>query len=205
MSSPPCSASARRTWTRSAPRWTGTASTATSNGPVPSGSPPRNTRSTGSARPRTATAAHSWTPVPCGPRSTRPPTWLAWGLAAACERLGVRIFERTPATGLASDAAGVTIRTPDGVVRAVQVALATSAFPALVRRLRPFVVPVYDYVLMTEPLSAAQRAGIGWRNRQGIGDSGNQFHYYRLTADDRILWGGYDAIYHFGRGIRAAY
>jgi glycine/D-amino acid oxidase-like deaminating enzyme len=66
-------------------------------------------------------------------------------------------------------------------------------------------VPVYDYVLMTEPLSAAQRAGIGWRNRQGIGDSGNQFHYYRLTADDRILWGGYDAIYHFGRGIRAAY
>jgi glycine/D-amino acid oxidase-like deaminating enzyme len=51
----------------------------------------------------------------------------------------------------------------------------------------------------------AQRAEIGWRNRQGIGYSGNQFHYYRLTADDRILWGGYDAIYHFGRGIRAAY
>ena len=29
----------------------------------------------------------------------------------------------------------------------------------------------------------------------------NRFHYYRLTADDRILWGGYDAIYHFGNGI----
>jgi len=130
---------------------------------------------------------------------------LAWGLAAAGERLGVRIFERTPATALDSDADGVTVRTPDGVLRAGQVALATSAFPALVRRLRPYVVPVYDYVLMTEPLSAAQRAGIGWRHRQGIGDSGNQFHYYRLTADDRILWGGYDAIYHFGRGIRAAY
>ena len=133
------------------------------------------------------------------------PARLAWGLAAACERLGVRIFERTPATGLASDADGVTVRTADGLVRAGQVALATSAFPALLRRLRPYVVPVYDYVLMTEPLSAAQRAGIGWRNRQGIGDSGNQFHYYRLTADDRILWGGYDAIYHFGHGIRAAY
>jgi glycine/D-amino acid oxidase-like deaminating enzyme len=91
------------------------------------------------------------------------------------------------------------------VLRAGQVALATSAFPALVRRLRPYVVPVYDYVLMTEPLSAAQRNAIGWRNRQGVGDSANQFHYYRLTADDRILWGGYDAIYHFGRGIRAAY
>jgi glycine/D-amino acid oxidase-like deaminating enzyme len=133
------------------------------------------------------------------------PARLARGLAAACERLGVRIFEGTPATGLADDGDGVTVRTRDGVLRAAQVALGTSAFPALVRRLRPYIVPVYDYVLVTEPLSAAQQARIGWRNRQGIGDSGNQFHYYRLTADDRILWGGYDAIYHFGRGIRRAY
>jgi glycine/D-amino acid oxidase-like deaminating enzyme len=133
------------------------------------------------------------------------PARLAWGLAAACERLGVGIFEGTPATGLASDADGVTVRTRDGVLRAGRVALGTSAFPALLRRLRPYIVPVYDYVLVTEPLSAAQRTGIGWRNRQGIGDSGNQFHYYRLTADNRILWGGYDAIYHFGRRVRAAY
>jgi glycine/D-amino acid oxidase-like deaminating enzyme len=133
------------------------------------------------------------------------PAALAWGLAAACERLGVRIAERTPATALASDADGVRVRLRDGVLRAGQVALGTSAFPALVRRLRPYIVPVYDYVLVTEPLGAAQRAAIGWRNRQGIGDSGNQFHYYRLTADDRIVWGGYDAIYHFGRGLRAAY
>jgi glycine/D-amino acid oxidase-like deaminating enzyme len=133
------------------------------------------------------------------------PARLAWGLAAACERLGVRIFERTPATGLAAGADGVTVRTRDGVLRADQVALGTSAFPALLSRLRPYIVPVYDYVLVTEPLSAAQRAEVGWPNRQGISDSGNQFHYYRLTGDDRILWGGYDAIYHFGRGIRAAY
>ncbi len=133
------------------------------------------------------------------------PAALAWGLAAACERLGVRIAERTPATALASDADGVRVRLRDGVLRAGQVALGTSAFPALVRRLRPYIVPVYDYVLVTEPLGAAQRAAIGWRNRQGVGDSGNQFHYYRLTADDRIVWGGYDAIYHFGRGLRAAY
>jgi glycine/D-amino acid oxidase-like deaminating enzyme len=133
------------------------------------------------------------------------PARLAWGLAAACERLGVRVFERTPVLGLALAGDGVAVRTRDGVLRAGQVALGTGAFPAPLRRLRPYIVPVYDYVLVTEPLSAAQRAGIGWRNRQGIGDSANQFHYYRLTADDRILWGGYDAIYHFGRGIRAAY
>jgi glycine/D-amino acid oxidase-like deaminating enzyme len=65
-------------------------------------------------------------------------------------------------------------------------------------------VPVYDYVLMTEPLTAAQLAGIGWRHRQGAADAGNQFHYYRLTADNRILWGGYDAVYYNGGRITAA-
>jgi len=133
------------------------------------------------------------------------PARLAWGLAAACERIGVRIAERTPATALASDADGVIVRTRRGVLRARRAVLATNAFPSLVKRLRPYTVPVYDYVLVTEPLSAAQLASVGWRNRQGIGDSGNQFHYYRLIADNRILWGGYDAVYHFGRVMRAAY
>ena len=82
-----------------------------------------------------------------------------------------------------------------------QVALGTNAFPSLLRRVRPYVVPVYDYALMTEPLRDSQLAEIGWRNRQGIGDSANQFHYYRLTADNRILFGGYDAVYHFGKKI----
>ncbi len=129
------------------------------------------------------------------------PAKLAYGLRAAAESLGVRLHEGTPATGLAADGAGMRVRTPDGSVRARQVALATNAFPPLLRRIRSYVVPVYDYALMTEPLSAEQRAAIGWKGRQGIGDSANQFHYYRLTADDRILWGGYDAIYHFGNGI----
>jgi glycine/D-amino acid oxidase-like deaminating enzyme len=68
--------------------------------------------------------------------------------------------------------------------------------------MRPYVVPVYDYALMTEPLSAAQLEAVGWRNRQGIGDVANQFHYYRLTADNRILWGGYDAVYYWRNGLR---
>jgi glycine/D-amino acid oxidase-like deaminating enzyme len=66
-------------------------------------------------------------------------------------------------------------------------------------------VPVYDYALMSEPLSAAQRAAIGWEGREGISDRTNRFHYYRTTRDGRILWGGYDAIYHFGSRQRAAY
>ena len=64
-------------------------------------------------------------------------------------------------------------------------------------------MPVYDYVLVTEPLSPEQQDAVGWEGRQGLADLGNQFHYYRLTADNRILWGGYDVIYHFGSRIRA--
>src|SRR5207342_2728196 len=69
------------------------------------------------------------------------------------------------------------------------------------RRVRPYIVPVYDYALTTVPLDDDQLASIGWKERQGIGDSANQFHYYRLTPDNRILFGGYDAVYHFGRKI----
>jgi glycine/D-amino acid oxidase-like deaminating enzyme len=58
---------------------------------------------------------------------------------------------------------------------------------------------------MTEPLTDEQLASVGWTNRQGVGDLANQFHYSRLTADHRILWGGYDAIYHRGRRVRASY
>ena len=58
---------------------------------------------------------------------------------------------------------------------------------------------------MTEPLTDGQLDSIGWTNRQGLGDSANQFHYFRLTADNRILWGGYDAVYPYGGRVRAEY
>ncbi|MEU0552290.1 FAD-dependent oxidoreductase [Micromonospora sp. NPDC005979] len=102
-------------------------------------------------------------------------------------------------TDLAGSAA--TGRGRPGVVRARRIVLATNAFPPLLRRLRAYVVPVYDHVLMTEPLSPAQRDAIGWRNRQGLADTGNQFHYYRITRDGRILFGGYDAVYHYGNRV----
>ena len=49
---------------------------------------------------------------------------------------------------------------------------------------------------MTEPLTPEQKASVGWDGREGVADMANQFHYYRITADDRILFGGYDAVYH---------
>ncbi|MEZ0107554.1 glycine/D-amino acid oxidase-like deaminating enzyme [Catenulispora sp. EB89] len=129
------------------------------------------------------------------------PARLAFGLRDACLRLGVRIHEKSPVSVLERDDLRMRVATDNGEVLAPKVALATNAFPSLLRRVRPFIVPVYDYALMTEPLSEAQMAAIGWEHRQGIGDSANHFHYYRLSADNRILWGGYDAVYHFGSKI----
>ena len=126
------------------------------------------------------------------------PARLTWGLRAAAIARGVRLLENTPALGLERSGTGVSVTTPHGRVDAGRVILATNAFPPLLRRLRAWMLPVYDHVLMTAPLSADQIASIGWTERQGMTDSGNQFHYYRRTEDDRILWGGYDAIYYFG-------
>ncbi|MCW2747509.1 MAG: dependent oxidoreductase, partial [Nocardioidaceae bacterium] len=124
------------------------------------------------------------------------PARLAKDLARVAADLGVEIFEHSPATELDIPRHGaVTVRTPRGKIVAKHVALATNIFTPLLRRYARLLVPVYDYALMTEPLTSEQIAGIGWKNRQGLGDVANQFHYYRLSADNRILWGGYDAIH----------
>jgi glycine/D-amino acid oxidase-like deaminating enzyme len=133
------------------------------------------------------------------------PARMAAELARVCEERGVEIFERSHVTGLDTSGPGVVVATADGRVEASRAALATNVFPSLIKRNRLMTVPVYDYVLMTEPLTDAQVASIGWQDRQGIGDMANQFHYYRITKDNRILFGGYDAIYHYGRKVDPAY
>lgn len=140
------------------------------------------------------------------------PAKLAWGLRSLALAAGVAIYEYTRVVNLSSTATSVVAATVSGrgepaaataagVIHAARVVLATNAFPPLLRRLRQYIVPVYDYALMTRPLSALELSSIGWRNRQGLGDTTNQFHYYRLSADNRILFGGYDAIYHFGNRV----
>jgi glycine/D-amino acid oxidase-like deaminating enzyme len=123
---------------------------------------------------------------------------LGDGLRAAAASDGVRIHEYSPVRALRRTAAGVSVVTDGGVVDARRVLLATSAYPPLLRAIGRYIAPVYDYVLATEPLGERMREAIGWAGRQGISDIGNQFHYYRLTADWRIVWGGYDAVYRYG-------
>lgn len=127
------------------------------------------------------------------------PALLATELARAASELGVEIFQQTRVTGLAlagrGPGAAVVLRTtsPDGGARVLadRVLLGTSAFPSLLRRYRRHTVAARAHLVATEPLSAELRGAIGWRGRQGLADLANRSHHYRLTADDRIVFGAY--------------
>lgn len=129
------------------------------------------------------------------------PARLVFELARVCAEKGVTIYEHTPALKVTREGSRVSAQTPGGAITAQRVVLATNVFPSLLRRNRLHTVPVYDYVLGTQPLTSEQLDSIGWQGRQGISDTANQFHYYRLSADNRILWGGYDAAYYYGRKV----
>ena len=133
------------------------------------------------------------------------PGKLAREMLRTVRELGVEVFRKSPVKDLSAEADSITLSLGSGIVRANRVALGTNAYPSLLKRYRLHTIPVYDYVLMTEPLTAAQKKEIGWSGREGIADLANQFHYYRISADDRILFGGYDAVYHFGGRIRPRY
>ena len=133
------------------------------------------------------------------------PARLVWGLERACISLGVKIFENSHVESLERTNNGMIVHTPYGSVYANKVALATNIFKSLLKRAQKYVVPVYDFQLVTEPLTDEQMKSIGWSDREGLSDAGNQFHYYRLTKDNEILWGGYDAIYNFRGKVRQEY
>ncbi|HJQ64940.1 MAG TPA: FAD-binding oxidoreductase, partial [Gemmatimonadales bacterium] len=82
--------------------------------------------------------------------------------------------------------------------------LATSAYThQLLPRIAWRMIPLYDYILVSEPLTAAQRQAIGWQRRQGVTDCRTFFNYYRLTPDGRVLWGTSEAAYYSGNRVDA--
>jgi glycine/D-amino acid oxidase-like deaminating enzyme len=96
----------------------------------------------------------------------------------------------------------VAIRSHDTTLSARRVVLATSAYTHhLLPELRHRFIPLYDYILVSEPLTPAQREILGWQNRQGITDGRTFFNYYRPTRDGRVLWGTSEATYYRGNRV----
>ncbi|HSS45313.1 MAG TPA: FAD-binding oxidoreductase, partial [Thermoanaerobaculia bacterium] len=133
------------------------------------------------------------------------PLKLLDGLRREALRLGVRIFERTRVLGFDFRRGEVVVRAEAGNVAARKVVLATNAYTHyLLPRLSARFLPLYDYVLVSEPLTAAQRESIGWEKRRGVTDARTFFNYYRLTSDGRILWGTSEAVYFSGNRVDQA-
>jgi glycine/D-amino acid oxidase-like deaminating enzyme len=130
------------------------------------------------------------------------PVKLVDGLRHEARRLDVRVHERSRVESLRQAGAGVELRTVGGMLRSPRVVLATSAYthqllPQVTRRF----IPLYDYILVSDPLTPGQRALIGWRGREGVTDGRSFFNYYRLTTDGRILWGTSEAAYYRGNRV----
>jgi glycine/D-amino acid oxidase-like deaminating enzyme len=121
------------------------------------------------------------------------PIKLVDKLAATLTASGVTIYENTRVTSVN----GGSVACEGGEVNAGKVVLATDAYthhllPGLLWRF----IPLYDYILVSEVLTAQQTKAIRWQNRQAMVDGRTFFNYYRLTADNRVLWGTSEAVYY---------
>jgi glycine/D-amino acid oxidase-like deaminating enzyme len=122
------------------------------------------------------------------------PARLARGLADVVERLGVTIFERTPA--LAIERGAVT--TPAGRVTADVVVQATEAFTPSLRGRERDLAPIYTFVVATDRLPQAFWDEAGWRGRETFMDGRRAIFYAMRTREDRIVIGGLHYPYHYG-------
>ena len=130
------------------------------------------------------------------------PIKLIDGLKRIALQQGVHIFENSDVKELKQG----QIRTDKGMLNCQKIILATDVyshflFPKLLRRF----LPLYDYILVSERLTQSQFESIGWTNRQAVTDARTFFNYYRLTRDNRILWGTSEAKYYPPNSVDASH
>jgi glycine/D-amino acid oxidase-like deaminating enzyme len=129
------------------------------------------------------------------------PARLVRGLADAVERRGVVLHEHTAATAIEPG----RVVTNHGILRAEHVIRATEGYTRSLAGERRRLIPVYSLIIATEPLPAAAWEQIGLRRRETFSDHRHLIIYGQRTADDRLVFGGRGAPYHFGSRIRPGY
>jgi len=118
------------------------------------------------------------------------PGKLIRGLKQLALKLGVKIYENTPHVSNRYSDNRIHVQTPKASINTSKVLLATNAWGAGHKKIKTRVAAIRDRILVTDPLTAEQMDKVGWQNRQGIYDTRTQLNYMRLTADNRILFGG---------------
>ncbi|MBL3687921.1 FAD-dependent oxidoreductase [Leucobacter zeae] len=122
------------------------------------------------------------------------PAKLASGLAAAVERLGVEIYERTRVVEIEPH----RLRTTHGTVSAEYIVRATEGFTANLKGLHRLWLPMNSSLIATEPLAPAVWDELRWSEGEVLGDFAHVYMYAQRTADDRIAIGGRGVPYKYG-------
>ncbi len=122
------------------------------------------------------------------------PARLARGLMRIAQEAGSIVYERSPALRIEEFAGGYTVLTPGGELHCERIVFALNAYSVLLPRLSSRQTPIYQAIVLSEPLTDEQLESVGWQSRVGFVDVRNLIHYYRLTADNRILIGGGDIL-----------
>ena len=128
------------------------------------------------------------------------PAKLAFGLAAAVSRLGVKVFEQTPV--VASN--GETLTTPGGSMKAPVRVLAVEGFNRRFGDYRRRVLPVQSRMIATEPLTAGQWQELGLASGEVFSDASPVVTYGQRSADNRLVFGARGA-YRFGGRPRSCF
>lgn len=122
------------------------------------------------------------------------PAKLVAGLAAACDRLGVRIYEGTTAREISRR----QVVTDRGTVSAEFVVRATEGFTASLKGLKRLWLPMNSSLIATEPLPQEVWDELNWSEGEVLGDFAHVYMYAQRTADDRIAIGGRGVPYRYG-------
>lgn len=129
------------------------------------------------------------------------PGKLVRGLARAAEELGARIFEGTRVTGVEPG----RVTTTEGTVIADRVVIATEAWGSELPGVGRRILPLYSLVLATAPMPESVWERTGLPRGATVTDFRHNLVYGQRTADDRLVFGGRGARYHFGSAIRPEY
>lgn len=132
------------------------------------------------------------------------PLNLTLGIARAAQSHGARLFERSEVTRIAQIGSGWEIRTASSVVRADKIVIACNGYlRGLSSEVAAHVMPINNFVAVTESLGSERAASL-IANELSVSDSRFVVHYYRMTPDHRLLFGGGENYrYTFPRDIAA--
>lgn len=126
------------------------------------------------------------------------PAKLAIGLAQTAERLGVKIFEKSPVTQIKTSKQGANeLITEGGRIKADIVLPCVEGFSYKLEEQRRYILPIQSLIVATEPLSDTQWQDIGLHNNEVFSDACRLITYGQRTADNRLAFGS-RGTYQFG-------